>query len=191
METKDAIYGRRSIRKYTDEPIELELLQEIIKAALMAPSGNNTQPWYFLAVRSEAQLEKLRHIFDEISVEIKGDLEQLFPRNPEVVAETRGFLKGLGDARVCILVFLFKPSADYDLTLVESTAAAIQNLCLMAYDRGIGSCWMTAPLTTGYAHILEKEFAPGKGQLVAAVTLGYPAVSPRAPKRKPGRFDII
>ncbi len=191
METRDAIYGRRSIRKYTDQPIEPEVLQEIIEAALMAPSGNNTQPWYFLALRSDAQLEKLRHIFDEISFDIKEDLEQLFPRHPEVVAETRGFLKGLGNAQVCILVFLLKPSPDLDLTLVESTAAAIQNLCLMAYDRGLGSCWMTAPITTGHAHILEKEFAPDKGQFIAAVTLGYPAVSPRAPKRKPGRFDII
>lgn len=157
----------------------------------MAPSGNNTQPWYFLAVQSEGQLDKLRNIFGKISVEIKEDLEQFFPRNPEVVSETRGFLMGLGDAKVCVLVFLLKPGDEYDLTLVESIAAAIQNLCLMARDKGIGSCWMTAPLTTGFASVLEKESAPDKGKFIAAVTLGYPAVAPRAPKRKPWRFDII
>jgi len=191
METRDAIYGRRSIRKYADMPIPADVLREIIEAALMAPSGNNTQPWYFLAVQSDGQLDKLRKIFAEISVEIKEDLEQLFPRNPEVVSETRGFLKGLGNAKVCVLVFLLKSSDEYELTLVESAAAAIQTLCLMAYDKGIGSCWMTAPLTTGFASVLEKDFAPDKGKFVAAVTLGYPAVAPRAPKRKPGRFDII
>lgn len=191
METRDAIFGRRSIRKYTDQPITMEVLEEILEAALMAPSGNNTQPWYFLAVRSDDQMARLRSIFAEISVEIKEDLEQLFPRNPEVVAETRGYLKGLGDARVCILVFLLKPAREFDITLVESTAAAIQNLCLMAYDRGLGSCWMTAPLNTGFAPVLEREFAPDRGPFIAAVTLGYPAVAPRAPKRKPGRFDIV
>lgn len=109
METRDAIYGRRSIRKYTDQPIEPEVLQEIIEAALMAPSGNNTQPWYFLALRSDAQLEKLRHIFDEISFDIKEDLEQLFPRHPEVVAETRGFLKALGMLRSAFSSFFSNP----------------------------------------------------------------------------------
>jgi len=97
----------------------------------------------------------------------------------------------MGNAKVCVLVFLLKPGDEYEVTLVESTAAAIQNLCLMAYDKGIGSCWMTASLSTGFASVLEKEFAPDKGKFVAAVTLGYPAVTPRAPKRKPGRFDII
>ncbi len=191
METREAIYGRRSIRRYADRPIDAALLEEIIAAALMAPSGNNTQPWYFLAVQSHAQMQKLKNIFCEISIEIKEDLEHLFPRNPEVVSETRGFLKGLGEAAVCVLVFLLKPSNEYDLTLVESTAAAVQNLCLMAYDKGIGTCWMTAPLTTGFASTIEKEFAPDKSRFLAAVTMGYPAFIPKAPRRKPNRFDVI
>lgn len=41
METKDAIYGRRSVRKYTDEPVSDEDLMEVINAGLMAPSGIN------------------------------------------------------------------------------------------------------------------------------------------------------
>lgn len=51
METKEAILGRRSIRKYIDKPVELELLQEIIEAAIMAPSAMNTQPWFFVVVQ--------------------------------------------------------------------------------------------------------------------------------------------
>jgi nitroreductase len=191
METREAVYGRRSIRKYLDQAIEPAVLQEILEGAMMAPSGVNTQPWYFLAVRSDEQMAKLREIFVEISAKDKPLLEERFPNNPEVVAETLGFLSGLGNAQVCVLVFLLKPSEDYDVVNVESTSAAIQNLCLMAYDQGIGSCWMTAPMMTGYGDVLGSEFAPGKGKFVAAVTLGYPAVAPKAPKRKPGRYDIV
>lgn len=191
METRDAILGRRSIRKYLDKPIEPDVLQDIIEGALMAPSAVNNQPWYLVAVRSDAQMEKLKEIFKDVSVDIKVVLEKRFPNNPEVISETLGFLRGLGNARVCVLVFLLKPSEDYDIIAVQSSSAAIENLCLMAYDQGIGSCWMTAPLTTGFGPVLEREFAPGAGKFLAAVTLGYPAVSPRAPKRKPGRFQIV
>ncbi|MDD2620141.1 MAG: nitroreductase family protein [Syntrophomonadaceae bacterium] len=191
METREAVFGRRSIRKYLDKPIEPEVLQYILEGAVMAPSAVNNQPWYFLAVQSQEQMEKLRGIFQEVSVNVKAALEKRFPNNPEVISETLGFLTGLGDAQVCVLVFLIKPSEDYDIIAVQSTSAAIENLCLMAFDRGIGSCWMTAPLTVKYGDVLRREFAPEKGKFIAAVTLGYPAVSPQAPKRKQGRFDII
>jgi nitroreductase len=192
METRAAIFGRRSIRKYTEQPIAREVLQDIIDGALMAPSAVNNQPWYFLAVQSADQMEKLKSIFVDVCANLEPLLDKRFPNNPEVVAETLGFLKGLGDAQVCVLVFLLKPDDGYnELVAIQSTAAAIENLCLMAYDQGIGSCWMTAPLTSGFGPVLESEFAPGKGKFVAAVTLGYPAVSPAAPKRKTGRFNII
>lgn len=191
METRMAILGRRSIRKYSDDPIAPAVLKDILDGALMAPSAVNNQPWYFVAVQSEDQLIKLKKVFGDISHGIKTVLDQRFPNNPEVVAETLGFFKGLGGAKVCILAFLFKPSQDYDIIAVESVAAAIENMCLMAYDLGVGSCWMTAPLSTGFGPILEQEFAPGKGKFIAAVTLGYPAVIPIPPKRKEGRYTVI
>jgi nitroreductase len=191
METREAIFGRRSIRKYLDKPIEPEVLQDILAGAMMAPSAVNNQPWYFLAVQSDEQMKKLRGIFKEVSEKTKVLLEKRFPNNPEVISETLGFLTGLGDAQVCVLVFLLKPSEDYETIAVQSTSAAIENLCLMAYDKGIGTCWMTAPLTTGFGDILGREFAPGAGKFMAAVTLGYPAVAPQAPRRKSGRFDIV
>ncbi|PKM76462.1 MAG: nitroreductase [Firmicutes bacterium HGW-Firmicutes-15] len=191
METREAVFGRRSIRKYLDKHIELEVLQDILEGAIMAPSAVNNQPWYFLAIQSDEQMQKLRGIFKEVSEKSKAVLEERFPNNPEVISETLGFLTGLGDAKVCVLVFLLKPSADYDIIAVQSVSAAIENLCLMAYDKGIGSCWMTAPLTAGFGDILAREFAPGAGKFVAAVTLGYSAVTPQAPKRKQGRYNII
>jgi len=157
----------------------------------MAPSAVNNQPWYFVVVQSSSQMEKLRGIFADVSTDIKKDLQERFPNNPEVIGETMGFLKGLGGAPVCVLAFMLKPSDDHNIIAVESVSAAIENLCLMAFDYGIGTCWMTAPLTTGFGPVLQKEFAPEAGNFVAAITLGYPEFTPQAPKRKSGRFKIV
>ncbi|MCR4400423.1 MAG: nitroreductase family protein [Syntrophomonadaceae bacterium] len=191
METREAIFGRRSIRKYLPRPIDPQVLHDIMEGALMAPSAVNTQPWYFVVVQSQDRMERLKAIFSRVSADTRASLEQRFPRHPEVVNDTMGFIRTLGEAPVCVLVFALKPDDGYALETVQSISAAIQNLCLMAYDHGIGSCWMTAPLTTGYGPLLEKEFAPGAGRFMAAVTLGYPAVIPRAPRRKPGRYCIV
>ncbi len=191
METREAIFSRRSIRKYTNDPIPSDILISILEGAVMAPSAVNNQPWYFVVVQSETQLDKLKRVFGDVSEGIKTVLDQRFPNNPEVIRETLGFFKGLGGAKVCVLAFLLKPSQDYDIIAVESVAASIENLCLMAYDHGIGSCWMTAPLSAGFGPVLEQEFAHGKGKFIAAVTLGYPAVVPMAPRRKEGRYIVI
>lgn len=191
METREAIFGRRSVRKYIDKPINDEILKILIEGASMAPSADNLQPWYFVAVRSEENINKLRNIFKEISKKGKPQLENRFPNHPEVVGETLGFIKSLGNASTCILAFLLKPNYNESVSAWQSVSAAIENICLLAHDEGIGSCWLTAPLETGYSEVIESEFAPEAGSLVAAITLGYPAFEPKAPKRKQGRYKII
>ena len=62
MEFRDVIYGRRSVRKYLDRPVDDKILEEIIDAGLWAPSGVNLQPWYFVAVRSAEGMENIRKI---------------------------------------------------------------------------------------------------------------------------------
>ena len=56
MELMEAIKTRRSIRKFTDEPVPREKLEKIIEAAMWAPSGQNLQPWYFVALTKDEDL---------------------------------------------------------------------------------------------------------------------------------------
>lgn len=191
METRDAIFGRRSIRKYSDKPISDEDLQDIIEAGLAAPSGINLQPWYFVVVKSEEKLKRLSEITGQVFGKFKPVLENRFEKNPEAIEETREFLNSMGGAKVCVLVFLLKDDYEDYTTVVEGTSAAIENMCLMAYDKGIGSCWLTAALRVGIGDELRREFAPDKGKYLAMLTLGYPAVSPAMPPRRPGRYVII
>ena len=50
---------RRSIRKYIDKPVEDEKIAEILESARLAPSGNNTQPWQYIVVKSEEMKQKI------------------------------------------------------------------------------------------------------------------------------------
>lgn len=191
METRDAIMGRRSVRKYSDRSLNDADVKDIIDAGLFAPSAVDLQPWYFVVIRSSEQLELLRGYMSDVYDKTEAVLLARFARHPGAVAETKAFMKSLGGAQCCILAFLYKPDYPNRTVVVESVSAAIQNMLLMAYDRGIGSCWMTAPITAGMDEGLKRKYAPGCGDFVAAITFGYPAHTPKAPRRKEGRFEII
>ena len=74
--------------------------------------------------------------------------------------------------------------------MLESTAAAIQNLLLSAREKGLGTCWVNAVTGLGYGPALQELFAPDKGEFVSLVALGWPDQSPRTPARKPDRWVI-
>ncbi len=194
MELKDAIYGRRSVRKYKDTPVPRALLQELLEGACMAPSGINQQPWYFLAITGEEDRRKYLSFMEEGFSRFRPVLEQRFSRNPEVVEETGTFMTTLGGAPVVILAFLLKD--DYlniggGRPAIQGVAAAVENLLLMAHDKGLAGCWMTSPVDYGLGDSLRSTFAPDKGELLAVISLGYATETPKAPPRRDGRFDII
>ena len=190
MELMDAMLGRRSVRRYLERPVPRELLEELLTAACWAPSAENTQPWYFVALTQPEELAVMMDTMEQVSESLRPFLEKRFPRHPRIVGETTGFLRRLGGAPVCILAFL---QEDYEFardSMVESVAAAVQNLLLAAHEKGLGACWVNAATELGYGPALRQRFAPDKGELVSIVTLGYPERSGRAPARKPGRWEI-
>ncbi|MDR3331827.1 MAG: nitroreductase family protein [Synergistaceae bacterium] len=196
MNVREAILSRRSIRKYTNQPVSDEDLNDLIEAATYAPSGTNLQPWYFLALRSDESMAKFKVFMRKTAENFMPVLRERFAKNPEVIDETRNFLLGLGGAPLCVLVFMLKDAKsdknyDDNFTLLQSVSAGIENLLLAAVEKGLGACWMTAPVKAGLSEDIRKEFAPDHGQFVAAITLGYPDANPGAPKRREGRFDVI
>lgn len=192
METRENILTRRSIRKYLDKPVSKEDLKEILEAGTWAPSGVNLQPWYFVAIHSKEQLEKMNEIMACVSERLEPSLKARFANAPAVIDETLTFVKSLGGAPVYILVFQLKPDYENKADMINlSIGAAIENILLAAHDKGLGTCWLTAPVETQVGDQLRDMFAPGKGSLIALVTLGYPEKKSRAPKRKDGRFTII
>ncbi|MCD8020982.1 MAG: nitroreductase family protein [Clostridiales bacterium] len=194
MELKEAIYGRRSVRKYDGKPVSEADIRDILEAGIMAPSASNLQPWYFVAVANKEKLDEVKEAMMEASDILMPSLTARFEQYPQVVAETRQFISLLGNAPLCILAFLYKDDSEYhrkETELIESTAAAMQNMLLTAYSKGISSCWLTAPLEAGMDTVLREKFAPGKGRMVAMMTFGYSDAQPRMPRRREGRYQII
>ena len=153
MELMEAIKGRRSVRKFKPDPIPKEDLEEIIQAGLCAPSAQNLQPWYFVALTKK---EDLSYLFSELGTTAfshRKELEARFKNNPEVVEETMEFMSAMGGSQTIILGFLNKPDYSDELlpSCIESVAAAMENMCLAAYDKGIASCWVEAVVRAGNA----------------------------------------
>ena len=69
----DAISDRRSIRKYSDREVSLEVINEILDAARVAPSGKNNQPWHFIVLGGDSKKEFLDAMRRGLKREIRGN----------------------------------------------------------------------------------------------------------------------
>ena len=75
MNVTEAILTRRSVRAYTEAPVSDSDLMEILACGCCAPSAVNLQPWYFLAIRTPEQMEKLYDSLENMNIEIVEDFE--------------------------------------------------------------------------------------------------------------------
>ncbi|MBM6924708.1 nitroreductase family protein [Pseudoflavonifractor phocaeensis] len=193
MDCRDAIMTRRSVRAYQPDPIPEDILGRIMGAACSAPSALNLQPWYFVVIQSPEPMAKLLELMAPAPQRLDAELTQRFPNHPQVVADTKRFVQLLGGAPVCVLAFLTGGDTHgrSQSTLLQSVAAATENLLLAAWNEGVASCWLTAPLEAGLAQEIYDAFAPEQGELTALITLGYPEKIPQAPKAKSGRYIVL
>ena len=191
MDTCEALLTRRSIRRYKADPIPEDVLKEILEAGLSAPSAINLQHWYFVAVQDPDALEEVRQIMGGVVEKFTPVLEQRFARHPEQVGITNKFLSTLGGAPVGVRVCLLKDNFPDRDGAMQSVSAAIENILLAAWDKGVGSCWLSAPQRMGFGPAFQQRFAPDKGEFVAAITLGYSDQQPKMPPRREGRYTIV
>jgi len=164
----DIIKERRSVRKFEDRDIPESTLQTVLEAAQWSQSWANTQCWEIVVVKDQAIKGQLQETMAKGNPATKAIVEA-----PALLAvcgklETSGYYKGqvttkFGDW------FLF------DLGLV------CQNICLAAHAAGLGSVIVGLFDHDQAAKVLK---VPQGHELVAIIPLGYPAQTPKAPKRK-------
>ena len=182
MNTLEAIAQRRSIRKFKADPLPEDLLRAIINAGMQAPSGKNRQPWRFVIVNEDQRPEMVRILRDGIAkVKAQGD-------DPGSSEYSTNIME-----RAPVTVFVFNPdglapwlahSIDQNFTELvdtQSIGAAIQNMLLAAHDLGIGSLWICDVF---YAYEALCDWLGQKGEMIAAISFGYPDESPAARSRK-------
>jgi len=177
MDVMEAIKGRRTIRKFKSDPIPQEVVDEIFEAAMWAPSHANAQPWEFVLVGPEARARLL------VMLQAKVDEMLAAPDVPE--PKRKGLLSLRADfGGAPLMVAVVSRAANEPLEKLEnpeSTSAAVQNMCLAAWARGVGSVWLSVGAAPPSRGILQ---VPEGAQVVALLALGYPGVTPPPPLRE-------
>ncbi len=145
----NAIETRRSVRTYTDAPIEPAQIEAVLRAAMQAPSAKNQQPWEFIVVQNKETLEKLSHL------------------GP--------FATMLSSAAAAIVVM----GNTQDLPRLErwhqDASAATQNLLLRAAELGLGAVWIgVAPKEEPMTFVKEIFALPDHLQPFCLVAMGHP-----------------
>jgi nitroreductase len=197
MELREAITGRRSIRKFKADEIPRNLMEGIMEEARWSPSWGNTQPWEFYVVTGQplAELKRLNNEralsgglpapdvpmpekWPEAMKGRYGELGRLvldtlgIPREDKE-ARNRYYLSmtGLFDAP-CLLVACIPRDLRVEYAMLD-IGLAVQTVCLLAHDRGLGSCIMAAAVL--YPDLLRSVAGiPDDLRVVVGVALGYP-----------------
>lgn len=145
----NALFERRSIRKYTEQPVSREDLTIILEAGRWAPSGLNNQPWKFLVIKDEDQ-------------------------RTEALAELTKYGHVVRAAKVLICLFLDKDKMYNEMKDHQAVGGCIQNMMLAAHSLGLGTVWL-GEIINQQDQVLEAlNIDKNKYELQAVIALGHP-----------------
>lgn len=176
MEAKECITARRSVRRYKKQPVSEAVLQDVVAGAAYAPSWKNTQTTRYTAVMDEKIKEK-----------IAKECMLGFEMNSRTAIQ----------APVLIVVSTIEKRSGYERDGSFSTSkgthwqsfdagAAVQTLCLSAYEQGLGTVIMGIFDDKKIAEMIK---LPEGESVSALVAMGYPDENVEAPKRK--EVDVL
>jgi len=195
--------SRRSVRAFSDAPVERAMLERLIGAAITAPSSTNRQPWRFSVVTAPERRRQIAGAVRERAAEMKaiiarghhaddyGDYGDFFhepldsagaiiiPQYREYPDLIAAFIaSGGGDPTA------FTTSAAMQAELC-STSAAVMILLLAAHAEGLGACWMAGPMIAR-AEVSELCGIQEPWRMLGAIAVGHPAPA-AALSAKPAR----
>lgn len=165
----DLIKQRRSIRKYSDIPVEPEKINDIIEAARFAPSATNRQPWRFMVITD-------KNLIKPVVIEALGLINQWAITAPVLII-------GCTVRSNLLTHYIASSLAGVNYHIMD-LAIAMENMVLEAQDIGLSTCWI------GWFN--EKKIKkllniPVLWRIGGILTLGYkdPDHNPRTQKRLP------
>jgi nitroreductase len=205
-EMLDWLRSRRSVRAFTDRPIDRDALVRVLEAATTAPSSTNRQPWRFTVVRSAALRRRVVDAVASRTAEIKAIIAR--SHHAEDFGSYGDFFHEPLAAAQVIVVPQYRPYPDLIANLIESgggdptrfatasamqaelcsTSAAIMALLLQAHAEGLGACMMAGPMVARDEICALLRIAE-PWRMIGAIALGYPAGAQPVQPRKP--FDRV
>lgn len=146
----EAIFERRSIRKYQDRKVETEKIEKLLEAAVAAPSASNKQPWHFVVIKDRARLDHL--------------------------AEVHSYAKMLKEAPLAIAVCADLNKQKQHDFWVQDCSAATQNILLEAVSLDLGAVWIGChPVEEREKVVSDYLEVPAGFKTLSLISIGYPA----------------
>lgn len=150
MESLDVIMSRRSIRRFTEQPLTREQLDIVVRAAMAAPSAGNQQPWRFVVVTDRPVLAQL--------------------------AEATPYSKLVADCAAAIVVCGDTREEKHPGYWVQDCSAATQNALLAVNGLGLGAVWIGVhPISEREANVAGIIGAPQGVRPLGMIAIGHPA----------------
>lgn len=180
LTVRDAIIQRRSIKLFNGQPVERDILLSILDDAVWAPNHQLRQPWRFV-VACGKELEDLYSVLKEFAIPKWKDLSE-----EDLEKQMNKFTTPGG------YVFVVVPEDARQKERLEDYAAAsmlVQNIQLLAWDRGIGSCWKTP----GYLDnpLFREALGVQSGErIISMLQVGYFDEMPK-PRDRKGVEDLV
>ncbi len=183
MDALQCLLTRRSCRSYEDKPIPAEIMQELVRLGTKAATGSGMQPWGFVLLEGQEQLEALSSEIKQwvlARLETMPELSQyedwLKNENYNIFYKAHNVLAIYGDKA--------SPWYVYDCTLCSA------NIQLAAHAQGLGTCWIGfAQAFMNQPEIKARYNVPANFEHVCTLSMGYAKVKhPEAKRNEPKIF---
>lgn len=176
----ETLLTRRSVRAYTPEIVPKEIMDEIVKCGIYAPSGLNRQPWEIRIVNNQEMLDEITKLYLE-------DIAPDDPRNPAADPNFRNMFRNAPTVAFIAIQESFCSQADCGLLA--------GNMVNTAWAYGIGSCIQMGPVvflkTEKAADFIAKlGFSEGY-EIYMAIGFGYPDETPAVKPRDTSKVKYI
>ena len=183
--------SRRSIRRFTSEPVTSEIIERILFTATSAPSAHNRQPWRFAVLTTDQSKGALA---EAMALRFRADLEADGMPQAQVEARVGKSRSRIMAAPIAVVLCMDVSEMDHypdawrneaeRIMAIQSTANAGLMLLLAAHAEGLGGVWSCAPLFAPAVVRKALSIPPG-WEPQALLLVGFPAEVPPARERKP------
>ncbi|MDD9269928.1 nitroreductase [Paenibacillus sp. GCM10023248] len=179
MELTQLIKERRSVHQFADRPVSVELVSELLDAAVWVPNHRLTQPWRFVVIHGEGR-RKLAETVRKFRQERESD--------PEKAREIGEKMWNKFMSVPMFIAVVLKVNADPAIAEEDYASASclIHNFSLLAWEQGIGMVWESYPLLKLEAFREAFGVQPDE-RIIASLHTGYPGKIPPVQARIPAR----
>ncbi|RNB88413.1 nitroreductase family protein [Brevibacillus nitrificans] len=199
---KDIIHGRRSVRKFTEQDVSIEDINDILDCARYAPSDTNSQTWEFIVITNKEKIKEIEQLtWDALHEKAAEAAEKGFEKEGKLLTRSFGpYATAFSDAPALIICLatpyqskfrekIFEPiqlvnDNVWEEEGIKSSCLASQNLMLAAYAKGLGTCPMTGPVLLASEKIRKLLNISEEKQMNMVIALGYPKDVPKKLPRK-------